>query len=240
MAKILLNKKNIRNKYAKIDLTSSMFIRLLHQEVGVTVTDICRRFPQFAKRSVYRHAAATTTNTVDGRHKNKGRPKLLCSRDERLIIWTLKKLRKERAAFSAKRIQEEVQLHHVSLKTIYRVLRKNNNHYRQSRKKGLLSPENKKKGLKFARKSKNFPSNFWKEHITFYFDGVGFAHKTNPYAEARAVSSMTWRKPGEGLSIATKGSKERSCGQMAQFYVAIAYRKGVVMCNQYHWRVTGE
>ena len=98
----------------------------------------------------------------------------------------------------------------------------------------------KKKRLKFARKAKNFPSNFWKEHITFYFDGVGFAHETNPYAEARAVSSMTWRKPGEGLSITTKGRKEGSCGQMAQFYVAIAYGKGVVMCNQYHWRVTGE
>ena len=131
---------------------------------------------------------------MDGRNKNKGRPKLLCSRDERLIIWTLKKLRKERAAFSANRIQEEAQLHHVSLKTIYRVLRKSNYHYRQSRKKGLLSPEDKKKQLKFARKAKNFPSNLWKEHITFYFDGVGFAHKTNTYAEARAVSSMTWRK----------------------------------------------
>ena len=89
MAKILLNKKNIRKKYAKIDLRSSMFIRLLHLEVGVTVVDICRRFPQFAKRS-----------------------------------------------------------------------------------------------------------------MTF--------------------SSMTWRKPGEGLSITTKGSKDGSCSQMAQFYVAIA------------------
>ena len=157
MAKILLNKKNIRKKYAKIDLRSSMFIRLLHQEVGVTVADICRRFPQFAKRSIYRHAAATTTNAVDGRHKNKGRPKLLCSRDERLIIWTLKKLRKERAAFSAKRIQEEAQLHHVSLKIIYRVLRKDNYHYRQSRKKGLLSPEDKKEAIKICKKGQKFP-----------------------------------------------------------------------------------
>ena len=120
MAKILLKKNNIRKNYAKIDLRSSMCIRLLYQEVGVTVAYIYRRFPQFAKRSIYRHAAATTTSTVNGPHKNKGRPKRLCSRDERLIIRTLKKLRKEREAFSAKRIREEAQLHHVSLKTIYR------------------------------------------------------------------------------------------------------------------------
>ena len=152
---------------------------------------------------------------MNDRHKNKGSPKGLCSRDGRLIIWTLKKLWKERVAFSAKRIQEEAQLHCVSLKTIYRVLRKNNNHYRQSRKKGLLSPKD------WGRKAKNFPSNFWKEDIIFYFNGVGFAHKTNPYAEARGFSSMAWRKPGESLSFTTKRSKEGSCGQMAQFYVAM-------------------
>jgi len=51
---------------------------------------------------------------------------------------------------------------------------------------------------------------FWTENITFYFDGVGFAYRTNPYSEARAVSSMVWRKPAEGLDITTKGRKERS------------------------------
>ena len=81
MAKILLNKKNIRKKYAKIDLRSSIFIRLLHQEVGVTVVDICRRFPQFAKRSIYLYAAGTTTGTMNDRHKNKGSSKGLCSRE---------------------------------------------------------------------------------------------------------------------------------------------------------------
>lgn len=109
------------------------------------MADICRRFHQFANRSIYQHAGATTTSTVDDWHTKKGRPKGLCSRDDRLIIRTLKKLRKERAAFSAKRIQEEAQLHHDSLKTIYQVLRKNKYHYRQSRMKGILSPEDKKK-----------------------------------------------------------------------------------------------
>ena len=47
------------------------------------------------------------------------------------------------------------------------------------------------------------------------------------------VSPMAW-------SITTIGSKEGSCGHIAQFYVAIAHGKGVVMCNQYHWHVTGE
>ena len=47
------------------------------------------------------------------------------------------------------------------------------------------------------------------------------------------VSPMAW-------SITTIGSKGGSCGHITQFYVAIAHGKGVVMCNQYHWHVTGE
>jgi len=122
-------------------------------------------------------------------------------------------VRKERASFSAKKVQEETRLFHVSLKTIHRTLRKFGYKYRQSRKKGLLSEADQVKRLKYARRMKVVGQRFWEEEICFYFDGVGFAHRGNPYAEARAVSSMAWRKPGEGLIITTKGRKEGSCGK---------------------------
>ena len=88
--------------------------------------------------------------------------------------------------------------------------------------------------------TKNSPSGYWTNDIAFYLDGVGFAFKPNPAGEARAVSSMTCRKPNEGLAITTKGRKEGSGGKMANFFVAISHGNGVVMCHHYDWKITGD
>jgi len=225
--------------HTKINVAKSMLLRALHQESGVSCKELVKRYPQHAARSIYRHATATRQDYTDKRHANKGRPKKLDNRQERLVVRTLLRLRKERASFTAKKIQEEANLTHVSTKTIHRTLTKNGYRYRQSRKKGLLSENDKTKRLKFARTMKEKTQQYWTETITFYFDGVGFAHRTNPFAEARAVSSMAWRKPAEGLSVTTKGRKEGSNGKMANFFVAINHGSGVVLCEQYKWRVTG-
>ena len=37
----------------------------------------------------------------------------------------------------------------------------------------------------------------------------------------------------EGLVLSTKGKKEEVNGKMANFFVAISYKKGVVLCEQY-------
>ena len=72
---------------------------------------------------------------------------------------------------------------------------------------------------RFARKVINFlPEGFWKERVSFYFDGVGFTHKTNPLGEARAAGAMTWRKPSEGLTTTTKGKKKGNCGKKENFF----------------------
>ena len=44
-----------------------------------------------------------------------------------------------------------------------------------------------------------------------------------------SVSSMAWRKPGEGLSITTKSKKEGSGGKMVNFFVGIAHGAGVIL-----------
>ena len=225
--------------FQKINLERSLLLRTLHQEGGVSWPELCKRYPMHSKRSIYRHATAVD-RVEDKRKHNSGRPRKLKSRDERIILRTLVQLRKERASFSAKQIQEETKLFHVSLKTIYRVLHKHGYKYRQSRKKGLLSDKDKKLRLQYALDKRTLPVTFWQDTISFYFDGVGFAHRKNPYAEARAVSSMAWRKPGEELEITTKGRKEGSCGRMANYFVAISHGYGVVCCEQYKCRVTGE
>lgn len=230
---------NERKKYTKINVAKSMLLRALHQESGVPCSELVKRYPQHAERTIYRHATATSEDTVDKRKYNKGKPKKINERGERLIVRTLHRLRGERASFSAKKIQEETELTNVSVKTIHRVLKKNGYSYLQSRKKGLVSSLDKKKRLKFAREMKKKPCGFWSRTICFYFDGVGFAHRTNPYSEARAVSSMTWRKPAEGTDITTKGRKEGSCGKMANFFVAVSHGSGVVLCEQ-HEKVTGQ
>ena len=61
----------------------------------------------------------------------------------------------------------------------------------------------------------------------FYFDGVGFAHKTNPYAEAHAQRNMSWRKHSEEFSITTKGKMEGSGGKIAR-----------LLGKQFKWKVT--
>ena len=224
----------------KIGLTMSIYLRMLHQENNVSKAELARRYPQFAARSVYRHAGKPIEDQVDKRKFNKGRPRKLTLREKRCVINTLKRLRKETYSFTAKRLQEEANLTHVSTKSIRRVLHANGYHYLQSRKKGLLTKQDKILRTRWARRNRSKPLEFWTDDIKFYFDGVGFAHKTNPYAEARAPRSMAWRKHSEGLSITTKGKKEGSGGKMARFFVAIAYGKGVVLCKQYKWKVTGK
>lgn len=233
--------KTKQTKWKRMDHRTSLYIRMLHKECGLSCCDIVKRFPKYAPRTIYRHAMKDIMDPPDNRKQNPGRPKKLTIRDDRSIHRALKKLRKSSASFTSKKIQEEADLYHVNLKTVQRSLHKMGYRYRQSRKKGLLTPADKRKRVCYARQSLKLPKNFWRDQIVFYFDGVSFAHKYNPYAEARSTSSMTWRQPNEGLQRTTKGRKEGSGGKMACFYVAISYNHGVVLCQQYHWPVvTGE
>lgn len=232
--------KHVTNKN-KIDHRVSIYMRVLHQEANVSIKELQKRFPHHSLRSIYRHAKhCGKVDKIDRRQNNKGRPRKMTIRDERNILRTLNKLREESCSFTAKRIQQEANLQHVDTRTIRRVLKKYGYKYCQSRKKGLLSAKDKKNRLEFAKNASNFDNDFWRKDISFYLDGVGFGHKRNPLGEARAPGGMTWRKPKEGLSITTKGKKEGSNGKMANFFVAIAYDRGVVMCKQVPWTVTGE
>ena len=57
-------------------------------------------------------------------------------------------------------------------------------------KKGLLTEADRKKCVSFSKKWVDARVNFWKSEIAFYFDSVGFAHKSNPSAEAACAGTM--------------------------------------------------
>ena len=221
-----------------------MMLRVLHQEGKVSCYELVKRYGhRYAERSIYRHAKKPLNEvTFDKRHNNKGRPRKLTLRDERCIVRSLLALRRQRVQFSSRKIQEQAGLgREISNRVIRRCLQRHGYKYRQSRKKGLLTARDLYIRLKYARKHiKHTPPQFWSEDIAFYLDGVGFAHKSNPWQEARAISSMTWRKPSEGLKVTTKGRKEGSGGRMANFFVAISHKHGVVMCKHHTWKVTGD
>ena len=130
----------------------------------------------------------------------------------------------------------------MSNRTVRRCLNKQGYGFMQCRKKGLLYPDDSSKRVKFARKCKRLSQAFWKKGVSFYLDGAGWAHKTNPASNARTQRTRTWRRRGKGLKLncTAKGRKERTGGEVAKFVVAIAHGKDVIKCQQYEGNINGD
>ena len=80
---------------------------------------------------------------------------------------------------------------------------------------------------------KDLPENFWTEHLSFFLDGTGFGHTSNPCEQARPTKGRTWRKISEGLALGCS-SKERKDGtgrKVLKLVVGISYGKGVIICD---------
>ena len=121
----------------------------------------------------------------------------------------------------------------ASRRTFSRHLNSMGYKFLQARKKGLLTDNDKKRRLRFARNTMRnclTPNpNFFCDEVAFYLDGVSFVHKYNPFNAAMTPKSRVWRQKCEGLKITTKGSKELAGGRRVHMIVAIAYGKGVVL-----------
>ena len=167
-----------------------------------------------------------------------GRPKKLQERHKRMLIRTLKKIRATNVNFTLKELVKESGLNMTmaSKSTFYRFLRERGYHFLQARQKGLVTAEDRKKRIKYAREMKRhlleYP-NFWKEDIAFYLDAVSFIHKGNPMSDASSPKARVWRKKGEGLQVTAKGSKSLAGGRRLHILVAIAYGKGVILKEIY-------
>ena len=95
--------------------------------------------------------------------------------------------------------------------------------------------------VKFARKVlTRLTSEFWTKGVSFYLDGVGFVHKTNPSEHGRYNGNMAYRRKSEGLVLSAKGKKEGVNGKVANFFVEISYKKGILLCEQYMEQLNGD
>ena len=226
-----------------VTVRDSADMAALHQHSNVPVKTLCTMFPGYSQRSIYRHAKRKFGEKLEDKRKhNPGRPSKLTAFDRRAILRAVKNLRRtEGYNFTTKRIKVEAGL--VGLvcnRTIQRVLKAHGFGYRQTRKKGIMSPKDMQKRVLFCRriKRKKLGLEFWTKGISFYLDGKGFQFKTNPHDQARAPKARGWRTASEGLKYTAKGKKE---GQtMLNFMCAIAHNSGVVMCEQYHGSINGQ
>ena len=82
--------------------------------------------------------------------------------------------------------------------------------------------------------------DFWLKDASFYLDHVSFVHKLHPMDEMRTYWSSAYQKKDKGLCITAKGKKEGVDGKTVHLFVAIAYGKGVVMCEQFLGKHNGD
>ena len=223
--------------WKKVPLATSVRIRTLHQDFGMRICQIKEKFPNIPTRTVSYHAKLSVTDeTVDRRKNNKGQPRKLSARDCRKLRKTVLNLRQQgNPNFTVPMLQRDSGLlGKCCERTINRELRNMNLKYLNTRQKGLMSNEDHKIRLAFARKCiKRFGDELWVSRVTMYYDGVAFYHKVNPYSQALAPKRKVWRTRGEGLVVTSKGKKEGNGGKCVRLFVAISYGKGVVMCEQW-------
>lgn len=217
-----------------------LYVRFLHQEKGVSVAELKKRYPEVSLRSLYRHAKSkkkiNETKETNSKKKRTGRPKKISPRDERQIIRTVYRLRKRPGPFSSKRVRLQSGVTHVVDRSVRRVMNKHGLFYLQARKKGLLSQKDRKCRKKFATHMlQKHNENFWKNKVSFYLDGKSFVHKTNPQDQGSVPRARIWRKRSEGLKpqCTTKGSKVGYGGRVVHMMVGISHQKGVIKCQQY-------
>ena len=93
---------------AYVPRETSIYMRYLFQDKGIRGNELLRRFPEYSKATIYRHARKPVFEKVamfDKRKQNKGRPKKLSVRDERNIIRQLRLCRTTVGSFSASRLR---------------------------------------------------------------------------------------------------------------------------------------
>lgn len=222
----------------RITVELSAYLKYLHQDGGVGIRELWRRYPAYSLRTIHRHATASVASMrAAPSQSTRGRKKKLSARDERMLMRAVHENRRQGYQVTSKRLQLDSGLLHVSNKTIRRTLNSHGYHYLQARRKGLMTKADLKVRLKFAKdiiKNEN-NETLWKEKICFYLDGTSWVFKTNPCDQARHAETRVWRKPSEGLSLGctSKGKKVGYGGKVVHYIVCISYGKGVISCEKY-------
>ena len=95
--------------------------------------------------------------------------------------------------------------------------------------------------MNFAKKAKKLlQPDFWESGVSFYLDAVGFTYKTNPCDQARSPGAMLWRRANEGLEVGCTAKGQKEGTKQVHFICAISHGKGVICCEQYEGKMSGE
>ena len=172
---------------------------------GMTAKSLAKKC-QISSSSVYRllHEPIHKQSFSSSRKGVGGRKRKVTKQAESLLLRKVEIIRTINPNWTVSELMSMAGIDGISLRTAQRILNRNGYHHLKARRKGILSVDDAKKRLSFARKMKSKEPEFWQAGIAFYFDGVGFIHRRNPKASALDCRSMVWRK------------RVRACNSIAQ------------------------
>lgn len=211
--------------------------RLLLEERGWSIRKVAKRL-RISKSSVHRLKHRDFCETRRRHVKKRGRPCKLSPRDKRHILRCVEELRHTEGTFTVEQLMNaaEIPKESVSVWTVRKYLNDEDIKYLNTRQKGILTEEDRKKRARYCKQvRKDHPRNIWTEGIAFNLDGVNFVHKTRPTEQSRCPKKKTWRRRKEGLKAGclAKGQKAGSGANIVRMMVAIAYKKGIIICEEY-------
>lgn len=215
---------------AKLLLQQGWSLRQIADEVGMSKSSV-GRLKQDQDKKIH-------PPTKTKKSRGKGRPQKLSEREKRRILRCIEELRESEGYFTAERLMQVagVSKKRISIWTFRRFLNSEGFFFFNARQKGIMSRQDRLNRVRYCREiRRNHPRNVWTEDIAFYLDGVNFVHKTRPNEHTYAPKKRVWRKKTEGLKhgCLAKGRKEGTGVNVVRFMVAIAHRKGVIMCEEY-------
>lgn len=219
------------------------FARLLSEELGWSIRRIAKKL-RISKSSVHRIKNNDIHKHRVNVQRKGGRPPKLSPRNKRCILRSIEQLRETEGFFTAEHLLETAGISkaYISIHTLRRFLKTEGIHYLNARQKGILTPEDRKNRVQYCKNVKaEHPANIWTDGIAFYLDGVTFVHKTNPKQQVSAPRKKVWRRKCEGLKpgCIAKGRKEGTGANVVKLMVAVAYGKGVIICEEYE-KLNGE
>ena len=236
----------------KITERQKCTIRALHQVSGLSVASIIKKnmklLSNLSKSAIYKEAKVPIGDNVkkDRRFGNKsaGRKPLFSRRTISRIERTRKSMRSEYGSFSSLNLQSELgMMQDYANTTFRRYLNKMGVKWLPTKRKGVLTKEDKEERMKFAKDVQrnhgvgDEQKEFWRTKISMFTDIVGFEYKSNPFGHAQTPQAREWRRIDEAYEVTRKGQKEGKT--QVRFLIGIGYDRGVAMVEQVATGLTG-
>lgn len=164
-------------------------LEYLHKKKNLTVNQIIKQnlscLRGYSRSTIYRHATGKFGKKRVSTGQPVGRPRLLQERDKRNIGRSVKALRREIGTFTSVQLQKHADLNHVDNSTVRKTMYSLGYKYRCTRKKGVLTGDDLKQRVSWARKLKKKieggkdkeQADLWREGVNMYVDIVGFEYK---------------------------------------------------------------